>query len=44
MKCINSIFFLLDVRDKFHFNKAKLYEEEKAVYETMPPKLDSTLY
>ena len=36
----NIIFKLLDIRDKFHFNQDKLYEEEKALYDDMPPKLD----
>lgn len=40
----NIILELIDVRDNFHFNKAKLYEEEKALYDDMPPKLDSALY
>ena len=40
----NIIFKLLDVRDNFHSNKAKLYEEEKALYDAMPQSLDSALY
>lgn len=38
------IFKLLDVRDNFHSNKAKLYEEEKALYDAMPQSLDSALF
>ena len=40
----NIIFKLLDVRDNFHSNKAKLYEEEKALYDAMPQSLDSALF
>ena len=40
----NIIFKLLYIRDTLHLNKDKLHEEEKALYDAMPPKLDSTLY
>ena len=43
-KAYNIIFKLLDIRENFYFNKVKLNEEEKALYDDMPSKLDSTLY